>query len=242
MMSYLDLAILLVLAWGGWKGLRSGGINFLAGWAGYILGAVVAGSLAAPLAAWVESAWHLGEIWGPALARAFPLPRPILAQGLAPAARQQVEVYLQGLFLPAGLKDGLVRSLAEAAARGQANVGQALGGYLVLILLKIALAVLLFFLTLKLLRWLAAFLSRMLGFTPLGPFNRILGLVLGAGAQAVWLSLFLGLLALPILQSGLLKAGGLSAKIAPVFHNSLFIRPLEELYFWLKGMLQHTLF
>lgn len=239
MMNYLDLLLLGVLAWGAWQGYRRGLINLAAGILGYVVGILVALNWAEPLASLVDQQWRFSARGGAWLASHLPLPRLVLDQQLSVPAIKQVDTLLTGWPLPYSLKASLLTSLAQF--KGQdLTLGEALGGLLVFWLLKMLAALLLFYLSLWLLRRLGVWLSRGWGFTPFGLPNRLLGLALGLGSQALYLSLFLGVVELG-LKKGLALNFPFLELAARQLAASQLAPPLLDLFFWLEGLITRLL-
>lgn len=239
MMNYLDLLFLGVLAWGAWRGYRRGLITLAAGILGYIVGVLVALNWAEPLASLLDRQWEVSARGGAWLASYLPLPRFALDQQLSVPAIKQVDTWLAGWPLPYSLKASLLTSLARSGGK-DLTLGEALGGLLVFWLLKMLAVLLLFYLSVWFLRRLGVWLSRGWGFTPLGLPNRLLGLALGLGSQALYLSLFLGVVDLG-LKKGLILSFPLLELVARQLATSQLAPSFLDLFFWLEGLITRLL-
>ncbi|MGB9663072.1 MAG: CvpA family protein [Moorellaceae bacterium] len=234
MINYLDLLLLGGLIWGAWRGYRRGLINLAAGVLGYLVGLLVALNGAGPLARLFDEQWKVTARAGAWVAAHLPLPRLVLDQELSIPAIKQMDSLVAGWPLPGSLKAGLLTYLVDARGK-DLTLGEALGGVLVFWLLKIVAALFLFYFSLWLLRRCGNWASRGWGFTPWG-LNRLLGLALGVGSQALYLSLFLGLVDLG-LKKGLIVQFPFLEWAARQLTGSQLAPPLLDLFFWLEGLL-----
>ncbi|MGI9951662.1 CvpA family protein [Moorellaceae bacterium AZ2] len=238
-MNYLDWFVLLILAWGAWQGYRRGLINLAAGLMGYMVGVLVALNLAGPLASLVDRQWKVTEKGGSWLAAYLPLPRFILQQDFSVQAVQQMDSVVGGWPLPSVWKAGLLNSMIQSGEKGL-TLGEVLAGQLVFGVMKLLALLLLFYVSLWLVRRVGYILSRGVAFTPFGLPSRLLGSALGLGTQALYLSLFLGAVEWG-LQKGLLDRFPLGVSLARQLYASQLAPPLLEVFYWLEGLM-HNLF
>ncbi|HBT46478.1 MAG TPA: hypothetical protein DEA73_01150 [Peptococcaceae bacterium] len=238
-MNYLDWFLLLMLAWGAWQGYRRGVVNLAAGLLGYVVGILVALNSAGPLAALVDGRWHLAERGGRWLAAYLPFPRWVLGQDFSVQAVRQMDSLVEGWPVPAAWKAGLVNSMIGYGEPGM-TLGEVLAGQLVFGAMKLLALILLFYATLWLVRRSGYLLSRGLAFTPFGLPSRLLGSALGLACQAVYLSLFMGILEWG-LERGWLYRLPLGTPLARQLYGSQVAPSLLGMFYWLEGLV-HNLF
>ncbi len=236
MLNYLDLFLLIILAWGAWRGYRMGFVNLVTGWVSYLVAGLAALIYARPLVDIIDQAWHLSRRWGEGLIPFIPLPGPVLSQPADAGAARQLEVLLGGMPLPGPIKQSL---LAAAGKINSLSLGQALAGQIVFLGLELIVMVTIFLGCLFLLRRLARWSTRGIHMSPLGLFSRVLGLTLSLLGQAFWLALLVGLLrSLLALPATTVLPGFLP--LARQLFNSGVAMQLGNFYDWLAGLL-HTL-
>lgn len=233
-MNYLDILLLLVLAWGAWQGYQRGFVNLLAGWTSYLLGGLLAVLYTRPLAEALDQAFQLRINWGNWLAQHLPLPGQVLSQPLSMATVQQVEALLEALPVPGLVKQGLLTNLDKYAGT---TLGQALGGELVFLGLELAAVLFLFYGSIFVLRRLVHWGTAGGSLAPMASFSRVLGLTLGFLGQLFWLSLLVGitrsLLALPAITTA---PGFLN--LSRQLYGSEVAMLMGDFFDWLLGLVQ----
>ncbi|NLW06464.1 MAG: CvpA family protein [Clostridia bacterium] len=233
-MNYLDVFLLLVLAWGAWRGYQRGFINLLAGWTSYLVGALVAVLYTRPLAEALDQAFQLRVVWGSWLQARLPLPEQVLGQPLSMVTVQQVETLLEALPVPGLLRQSLLTNLDRYAGT---TLGQALAGELVFLLLELVAVLFLFYGSIFILRYLVRWGTAGRSLAPMAIFSRVLGFALGLLGQLFWLSLLVGitrsLLALPAITT----APGFF-NLSRQLYSSEVAALLGDFYDWMLGLVQ----
>jgi len=235
-MNYLDLILVLVLAWGAWRGYQRGFVSLLAGWISYLVGGLVAVLYARPLAEALDQAFRLRVGWGSWLESHLPLPQPVLSQPINMTAVHQVETLLNSIPLPGMVKQSLLGNLDKYSGT---TVGQALAGQLIFFALELAAVVFLFYGSLfvlhRLTRWGAA--GRNL--SPFGLLSRGLGLALGLLGQVFWLAILVGVMRSLLPLPAITAAPGFLT-LARQLYSSGVAALLGDFYDWMLCLL-HTL-
>lgn len=234
-MNYVDLFLLLALSWAGFQGYRRGFVNLVAGFVGYLVGGLISLNLADPLLRWIDGSWGISSKVASRLLSYLPLPRSILDQQLSAPVIKQMDVWLSSWPLPLSLKAGLWEAIQENG-RSSVTLGEALASQLALGLLKVLAVVVLFYISLWILKRLAFGLVRSgWGHASWGFSYRLLGLALGLASQAIYLSLALGILELGIEKGWFLRFPFL-LPVARELAASRLTPPLLDLFSWLRGL------
>lgn len=236
MLNYLDLFLVLMLAWGAWRGYRLGFVNLVTGWISYLVAALLAALYTRPLAEALDQAWHLSSRWSGWLAPILPLPAPVLSQPAGGEAARQMEVFLGQLPLPGIIRQNLLEWVLKSPAN---TLGQALAGQLAFLALELITLVVLFYGSLLLLRQLARWSARGLRASPLGLVSRWLGLALGLLGQAFWLSILVGLTRSLLATPAITGVPGFLPLARQLYGSGVALR-LGNFYDWLAELL-HTL-
>jgi len=236
LLNYLDLLLLIILAWGAWRGYRLGFVNLVTGWVSYLVAGLVALIYARPLVDVVDQAWHLSRRWGEGLIPLIPLPGPVLSQPQGTEAARQLEVLLNGMPLPGLLKQSLLEVPGKIPI---GTLGQALAGQIVFLGLELIALVILFYGCLFLLRRLVRWSTHGIHMSPLGLLSRVLGLTLSLLGQAFWLALLVGLLRSLLALPAMTVLPGFLPLARQLFNSGIAIQ-LGNFYDWLAGLL-HTL-
>ncbi len=227
-MNILDGIILAVLVWGAWRGYRQGALNALTGLAGYLVGLVVAGVYTRGVTLYLESNFGLVSSLAVKLKSALPLSAPVAQLDMGLVGTADITPLLEQTPLPGFLQDRLAGYVASPVTAMPAvkYLGDAIAQGLALMLMQAAVFLGLSFLVVVMLKLVAAFLTRGLRATPLGPVNDLLGMVVGAGVKALVLAVLLGLL-VPMAALG---SGGSTKGMAAVVGGSKLAQTLLALF------------
>jgi len=209
-MNWLDIFLLLIIAWSAWRGLATGFFAGVARLAGLVLGVVCAYNYYLPLAAYADQQWQLESKirdW---------LPLPTAGNTAA-----------EKIFT------GLEKGFSQQSFSG----GQYFSSILSHGILEIAAFLVIFFVVTQLTCWIGLLFSKTAKLVFLGPVDRLGGLALGTLRGVIIVFVLLALL-VPLELPAYSSSGGNAAgwltqaigqsKIVPVFWPAFFQNGLDQ--------------
>ncbi len=223
-MNYIDWILLIILFAGAFQGYRKGLLSVFRGFLSYAVGLIVAVAYTGSLTEIMNRNWAITTSLAVWLESVLPFPVESGYSGNSGSA--ETGSLVNNLPLPLFVKEHLFNRIQEEAAAGgnlMSNAGQAVAEQIAFLLVQALAFIILFFITVVVIRFLIGLITRGLRYTPLRGINRLTGLFAGAGIKALLITLVLGLLS-PLLALGSSEAaGGFLGWLGKGLDNSLLV-------------------
>ncbi len=230
-MNIFDFLIMLLLAFGAYKGFKRGFIRSFGGLLGLVASLMVAVKFNQIFAAYLDKQFEITNKLGGWLAKVLPLPSiapesDTISAGLA-------VVMIEEMSLPDFMKKSLANNVEQIIQDGLIGIGnlpELISIGLAGMLLKGFAFILLFFATGAIVKLAVNLISSFLGYTPLGPVNSVAGMGLGVILYGIFFAVVLSVFSPLIVVSA--SQGGSTAGI---IHSSYFFSQFLDLFDILSG-------
>lgn len=229
-LGWLDVVIVLVLAWGAFRGLRVGFIKLLTSMVGYVLGFWGAATWAPSVVHLAESKFSLVTTLSLLTRQYVTIPAEVALQPVKSLNPAEIVKQILGLPLPQDLRTAIAGYVSTLLANVGTVGANTVGEYLYKAFASLCLHAIAFLVILFIIRGISVVMSDVLTQTlasgkPASLLNRLMGAVLGVVEICVALIAIIGLIT-PI--ANLASGKGASS----IFTTSLLAPQMAKAFMW----------